>query len=479
MLSPRHHPFWLCGRPADGPKHEIRSPDDGSVIGTVAQAGSEQIKQALEALRHSFPDLQRMSSYQRMEICRKVYEGLIARQEEFAYIIALEAGKPIRTAQAEVERALTTFRLAVEESTRIGGVQLPVDIDQRSQDYHCVIERKPVGPCLFITPFNFPLNLVAHKVAPALACGCPFILKPSDRTPMTALLLGELLSKADLPIGSWSILPTPVENIAGMVTDPVIQLISFTGSAKVGWNLQRLATGKRVLLELGSNSAVAVEPDADIEDAVDRIVTGAFGYAGQSCISVQRIFLHQSIAEHVTSELVAQTQKLVIGSPLSQDTDVGPMIDQVAAERIEEWVLEATRGGAKILIGGKRRGAIYEPTLLAHVPSNSRLVCEEAFGPVAVIEVYDEFERMLVSVNDSQFGLQAGLFTRDLVKARMAFDHLEVGAVIINDVPTMRIDAMPYGGVKASGIGREGVHFAIEHMTELKTLIVRKNTGSV
>ncbi|HMD55506.1 MAG TPA: aldehyde dehydrogenase family protein [Phycisphaerae bacterium] len=474
MTAPRHYPFWLFGRPADGSHWEIRSPFDGAVVASVACAGPEQIQLAMTAMRDSGKELARLSAFERREICRKVYEGLVARQEEFVYSIVLEAGKPIRTARAEVDRALTTFRLAVEESTRIAGMQLPVDIDSRSQNYHCIIQRVPVGPCLFITPFNFPLNLVAHKVAPALACGCPFILKPSDRTPITALILGELLSDSGLPSGSWSILPTPVENVPRMVADPVIRLVSFTGSAAVGWNLQRLAIGKRIILELGSNSAVAVEPDADLDSAVELIVNGAFGYSGQSCISVQRIFLHQSIADNFISELVARTRKLVVGSPIDQATDVGPMIDEAAARRIEEWIGEAVQGGAKVLTGGSRRGVFYEPTLLTNVPADTRLVCEEAFGPVAVIETYIDFERMLNRINDSDFGLQAGLFTRDLTKMHKAFATLEVGAVIINDVPTIRLDAMPYGGVKNSGLGREGVHFAIEHMTELKTLITRK-----
>jgi len=475
MTASRHYPFWLYGRPTEGPRREIRSPWNGSVIASIAEAQSEHIQQAMFALQDAAGKLASLSGYQRREICRKVYEGLIARQDQFAYCIAAEAGKPIRTARAEVERATTTFRLAMEESTRVAGVQLPVDIDPRSKDYDCVVERFPVGPCLFITPFNFPLNLVAHKVAPALACGCPFILKPSDRTPITALMLGELLASADLPSGSWSILPTPVENVTRMVLDRVIKLVSFTGSVSVGWGLQRLAVGKKIILELGSNSAVAVEPDADLDAAVERIVAGAFGYSGQSCISVQRIFLHQSIAENFTVELVARARKLVAGSPEDESTDVGPMIDEAAARRIEEWVSQAVSGGAKILTGGSRRGAFYEPTLLTDVSPDSRIACEEAFGPVAVIEPYTDFEKMLWRVNDSRYGLQAGLFTRDLLKARKAFEQLQVGGVIINDVPTTRLDGMPYGGVKDSGLGREGVHFAIEHMTELKTLLVRKN----
>ncbi len=472
-MNAPHYLFWLAGKSGGGPERTVRSPFDDSAIGHVAQASPDDIHQALDAMVDAFPALRARGAWRRRAACEQVHAGLLARREEFARMIAREAGKPIRAARGEVDRALTTFRLAVEESVRIGGEQLPVDGDERSQGYHCTIERRPVGPCLFITPFNFPLNLVAHKVAPALACGCPFILKPSDRTPVTALLLGELLAAADLPPGSWHILPTPVENIAALAADRRLRLVSFTGSVPVGWKLQALAVGKSVLLELGANSAVIVEPDADIDDATSRIVTGAFSHAGQSCISVQRIFLHRDIAAAATAALIEKTRKLRCGDPLEETTDVGPMIDQAAAIRMEQWLDEACSGGARVLVGGPRSGAFYPPTLLTDVPETSRLLREEAFGPVAVIGVYDDFEQAMEWVNHSRLGIHAGVFTRDLFKARQAFDCLEVGGVIINDVPTLRLDAMPYGGVKESGLGREGVRFAIAHMTELKSLVVR------
>ena len=473
MTSPRK-PYYLCGKPEfSDTLRGVKSLQDGGVLAAVAYAQAAAIEQALAAMRDVMPMMRKMSAIQRRNACEAVHTALLKRAEEFARLIAQEAGKPIKTARAEVARALTTFRLAVEESTRIAGLQLPVDIDERSEGYYCIVERVAAGPAVFITPFNFPLNLVAHKVAPALACGCPFLLKPSERTPLTSLLLGELLMQANMPPGSWSILPCEVQHVPTMVQDPRVRIVSFTGSVQVGWELQARAVGKRVLLELGSNSAVVVEPDTDISEAVSRIVPAAFGYAGQSCISVQRIFLHQSIAAEAIRQLIEKTSALRVGAPLDESTDVSCMIDQAAAQRVEQWIQQAVDGGAKLLCGGRRDGAFYLPTLLTHVPANAHLACEEAFAPVAIIEEYDDFSQVLKKVNQSPLGIHAGIFTRDLFKARQAFETLEVGGVIINDVPTVRIDAMPYGGVKQSGLGREGVRFAIEEFCDLKTLLVR------
>ena len=467
-------PYYLCGKPGFGSDFRpALSLQDGSVLAEVAYADAGVIETAIAAMHQAMPAMRTLSGIQRRTNCEKVYTGLFNRQEDFAQLIAREAGKPVKTARAEVARALTTFRLAMEESTRIVGQQLPVDIDERSRGYHCMVERVAAGPAVFITPFNFPLNLVAHKVAPALACGCPFLLKPSDRTALTALLLGELLTQTDLPPGAWSILPASVQHVHAMVGDPRVRIVSFTGSVKVGWELQTQAIGKRVLLELGSNSAVIVESDADITDAVSRIVPAAFSYAGQSCISVQRIYLHKKISKSATEQLVRQTLALRTGPPLDEHTDVACMIDVAAARRVEQWVNEAVAGGAKVLCGGRRDGALYIPTLLTHVPGHARLACEEVFGPVAIIEEYEEFSHALAQVNQSALGIHAGIFTRDLFKARQAFETLEVGGVVVNDAPTVRIDAMPYGGVKQSGLGREGVRYAIEHLTELKSLLVR------
>lgn len=473
MTAPRK-PYYLCGKPEfRDTVRTVKSLQHGSILAEVTYADAQAVQQALAAMNVVMPKMRKLSGIQRRKSCEVVYTGLLNRAEEFARLIAQEAGKPIKTARAEVARALTTFRLAMEESTRIAGVQLPVDIDERSEGYYCVVERVAAGPAVFITPFNFPLNLVAHKVAPALACGCPFLLKPSDRTPLTALLLGELLTQANLPPGSWSILPCDVQHVTTMVQDPGVRIVSFTGSVKVGWELQTKAVGKHILLELGSNSAAVVEPDVDITEAISRIVPAAFGYAGQSCISVQRIFLHQRIAPQAIKQLVEKTSALRMGAPLDESTDVSCMIDQDAARRVERWVHQAVDGGAKLLCGGRRDGAFYLPTLLTHVPPNAHLACEEAFAPVAIIEEYEDFSQVLTKVNQSSLGIHAGIFTRDLFKARQAFETLQVGGVIINDVPTVRIDAMPYGGVKQSGLGREGVRFAIEEFCELKTMLVR------
>ena len=449
----------------------------------MTNATPDQIESALTAMHRAFALSRHWSSFYRYELCRKSHELLTARAEPFARLIAEEAKKPIRTARGEVARALTTFRLAMEESTRIAGEQIPADISASSLGYHAIVEHVPIGPCLFITPFNFPLNLVAHKVAPALAVGCPFIVKPSERTPRTALALGELLRDAGVPADFFHILSIPREETAlleKLVADPRLALLSFTGSADVGWHLKSIAGKKPVVLELGNNSAVIVEPDTDLADAIPRIVTAAFSYAGQSCISVQRIFLHATIADQAIALLVAATQKLKLGDPLDESTDVGPMIDEPAALRIESWINAAIHNGATALIGARREGAFYHPTLI-RLPTqnselriqNSPLLTNEAFAPVALIETYTDFPAVLARVNDTPFGLHAGIFTRDLFKARLAFTTLDMGGIIINDVPTTRLDHLPYGGPKNSGLGREGVRSAIAHLTQPKVLLTR------
>ena len=458
----------------DGSAQSVRSPFDGSMICEISQASSGQVEAAIAGVQWAREAFARMPAYKRAEACAHVSRRITERSEEFARLMALEAGKPLKTGRGEVQRAITTFRLAAEEATRIGGEQLPVEIDPRSEGYWAIVERFPIGPCAFITPFNFPLNLVAHKVAPAMACGCPFIVKPSERTPLTALLLGEILAELKLPEGSWSVLPCDRETAKPLVSDDRIKLLSFTGSPQVGFKMKAEAGKKAVVLELGSNSAVIVEPETNLADAATRIVAGAFGYAGQSCISVQRIFLHESIAEEMTRLLVERSEDLVVGDPLDEKTDVGPVIDAAAAERLLKWIRES---GGQILCGGKRDGNLIWPTLVRNANPQSEVVRQEAFGPVAVIDTYSDFEEALARVNASRFGLQAGLFSRDIHKIRHAFETLELGGLIVNDVPTTRIDNMPYGGVKDSGLGREGVKYAIEHMTERRLLLIRRDCG--
>ncbi len=463
--------LYLNGKPEGRAETAaVRSPFNHEILGQVAQASAADVEAAIVGMVQAREAFGRMAAYKRGEACAHVSRRLAERVEEIARTIAREAGKPIKAARGEVARAVATFKLASEEATRILGEQLPVEIDARGEGYWAVVERFAIGPCSFITPFNFPLNLVAHKVAPAMACGCPFVIKPSERTPLTALLLGEILAETNLPVGAWSILPCDREVARPLVTDERIQLLSFTGSPEVGFKMKAEAGKKAVVLELGNNSAVIVEPETDLADAVPRIVTGAFGYAGQSCISVQRIFLHEAIAQEATRRLVEGAKKLVLGDPLDEKTDVGPMIDEAAAARLEQWIGES---GSEVLCGGRRKGSLFDPTLVRHAARDCKLVMEEAFGPVAVIETYRDFDEVLTEVNRTRFGLQAGLFSRDIGKIRRAFVTLELGGLVINDVPTTRIDNMPYGGVKDSGIGREGVKYAMEHMTERRVLLVK------
>jgi len=371
-------------------------------------------------------------------------------------------------------RLIDTFEIAAEEATRQGGELMNLEISPRSKGYRGVFQRVPIGACSFISPFNFPLNLVAHKIAPAIAAGCPFVLKPASRTPLGALVIGEVLAEADLPKGAFSILPCHRDAADLFTTDDRLKLLSFTGSPDVGWALKAQSGKKKVVLELGGNAACVVEPDwEDLDEAVERIVFGAFYQSGQSCISVQRVLVHRSIYDEVRTKLVAATKQLVAGDPKEKETFIGPMISESEAERLESWIGEAVEGGAKLLCGGTREGAMVQATLLESAPANSRVVADEAFGPVAILIPYDNFDEALRMTNDSVFGLQAGIFTRDLYKMQQAWDELEVGGVIVGDVPSWRVDHMPYGGVKDSGIGREGVRFAMEDMTEIRNLVIR------
>jgi acyl-CoA reductase-like NAD-dependent aldehyde dehydrogenase len=357
---------------------------------------------------------------------------------------------------------------------RIYGEVQPLDISPRAANYTSMWKRVPIGPCSFISPFNFPLNLAAHKVAPALACGCPFVLKPASLTPIGALIIGEVLAETDLPAGAFSILPCRRDGAEQFTTDDRLKLLSFTGSPSVGWQLKAKAGKKPVVLELGGNAAVIVDEDwRDLDDAVSRIVFGAFYQSGQSCIGVQRILFHASIYDTLRDRLVAATTKLIKGDPKDEKTVIGPMISEKEAARLHGWVEAAVGAGAKLLCGGGRDGAMLDATLLEDVPPGQDVVCQEAFGPVAVLSKFTDFDAALATVNDSDFGLQAGIFTRDLYKAQRAWDELEVGGVVIGDVPSYRVDNMPYGGVKDSGIGREGIRFAIEDMTEIRLMVVR------
>ena len=457
---------------AEGEPIEVRSPYDRSVVGTIRRATAEHAENAVRAAEKVFEVTCKLAPYERQRILQKISEGIRARREDFAHVMALEAGKPVRTARVEVDRAAFTFAIAAEEATRIRGEWIPLDLQPAAAGRSGIVRRFPLGPILAITPFNFPLNLVAHKVAPAIAAGCTVVQKPASKTPLCSLLLAETVEKAGLPAGALNVLPLANSDAERLVSDDRLKLLSFTGSGPVGWSLKAKAGKKRVLLELGGNAAVIVHSDADVDDAARKCVQGGFSYAGQSCISVQRIFAQRGIESRFTENLVAGVRKLKVGDPLDETTDVGPMIGEDDAKRAASWIEEAIAGGAKLLCGGKRKGAVLEPSVLTHTKPDMKVNCQEVFAPVVVVEPYDEFDDAIRRVNDSSYGLQAGVFTRDAQLLFRAFEQLEVGGVIANDMSSFRIDHMPYGGVKDSGLGREGLRYAIEEMTEPRLLVL-------
>jgi acyl-CoA reductase-like NAD-dependent aldehyde dehydrogenase len=446
----------------------------GEIATRVAVADAAVIDQALNAAVLAQKAMAQMPAYERQQVLEHCVLRFRERAEELAAALCVEAGKPIKDARGEVTRLIDTFKIAAEEATRINGETIALDITARAKGYRGMTKRVPVGVCSFISPFNFPLNLAAHKIAPAIAAGCPFILKPASLTPIGALLIGEVLAETSLPQGAFSILPCSRDGADLFTTDERIKLLSFTGSPEVGWALKAKAGKKKVTLELGGNAACIVDADANIDDAVQRIIFGAFYQSGQSCISVQRIIIHEAIYEQVKAKLVVASASLIMGSPHHEQTFIGPMISEKEAERLQLWIQQAIEQGANLLCGGQRQGAMLQATLLENVPNHAALYCEEAFGPVAILSSFSDFDQALAQVNDSTFGLQAGIFTRDIYKAHKAWDTLEVGGVVIGDVPSWRVDNMPYGGVKDSGLGREGIRYAIEDMTEVRLLVVRE-----
>ncbi len=468
------YPFYLANQ-ADSPNTDLNVTDKytGEVVTRVAIADPQTIDRGIAATVEAAPAMREMPPYARQAVLQHCVDRFSERRDELAQALCVEAGKPIKDSRGEVTRLIDTFRIAAEESVRIGGEVMNLEISPRAKGYRGMFKRVPIGPCSFISPFNFPLNLAAHKVAPAIAAGCPFILKPASRTPIGALIIGEVLSETDLPRGAFSILPCHREGADLFTTDERLKLLSFTGSPAVGWNLKSKAGKKQVVLELGGNAACIVDEDADLDDTVKRLIVGAFYQSGQSCIGVQRILIHEKIYAELKERLVHATLKLVAGDPKNEDTFIGPMIAESEAERLEQWIAEAAAAGGTILCGGQRNGAILEATLLENVPGELKICAQEAFGPVAVLSSFSEFDEALSQVNDSVFGLQTGIFTRDLYKMQRAWDQLDVGGVIIGDVPSWRVDNMPYGGVKDSGLGREGIRFAIEDMTEIRLLVIR------
>jgi acyl-CoA reductase-like NAD-dependent aldehyde dehydrogenase len=467
------HGFFLDGRwREDGDVVEIHAPYDGSLIARVVQARREHAHAAIAAAVKAFGTTRRLPAFERQRVLRRISASITERKEEFSRALAQEAGKPIKAARVEVERSIFTFNVAAEESTRIYGEFLPLDWQEFTAGRWGIVRRFPLGPVAGITPFNFPLNLVAHKVAPAIAAGCPMVLKPAPQTPLCSLLLAECVQQAGWPDGGFNVLPLSNEDAGLLVTDERIKLISFTGSVPVGWDIKRRAGKKKVVLELGGNAAAIVHSDADLAYAAERCVTGGFAYAGQTCISVQRILVENSVYGKFTDLLVEGVKKLKTGDPLDDSTDVGPLIRESDAIRTTAWIEEAVHAGARLLCGGGRKNLVVEPTVLTGTRPDMKVNCQEIFGPVVTVEPYQDFDDALRKVNYSTFGLQAGVFTRDAKLLFQAYEELEVGGVIAGDVPSFRVDHMPYGGIKDSGMGREGLRYAIEEMTEPKLLVM-------
>ncbi|WP_425640770.1 aldehyde dehydrogenase family protein [Marinomonas gallaica] len=471
------YPFYLANEPVyDNTDLSVLNKFSNEVATQVAMANTAHIDMAIAAAERATKDMRALPSYKRQAILQYCVTRFEERFEELANALCIEAGKPIKDARGEVTRLIDTFQIAAEEATRIYGEVIPMDISPRADGYQGMWKRVPIGPCSFISPFNFPLNLAAHKIAPAIAAGCPFILKPASLTPVSALIVGEILAETELPKGGFSILPCHREGADLFTTDERLKLLSFTGSPDVGWALKAKAGKKPVVLELGGNAACIVDEGTDVEDAVQRIVFGAYYQSGQSCISVQRILVHESLYEEVKQRLSKAVKALVSGDPLNENTFIGPMISEKEAARLHRWIKEAVANGASVLAGGDRQGALLDATLLENVTATDSLSCQEAFGPVAILSSFTAFDEALEDVNNSAFGLQAGVFTKDIYKAYRAWDELEVGGVVIGDVPSWRVDHMPYGGVKDSGLGREGVRFAIEDMTEMRLMVLRQTS---
>ncbi len=469
------YPYYLANKPRQ-PNADLEVIDKytGEVATRVAMADAKAIDDAIAAADRAAEPMRKLKAYQRKAVLEHCVKRFTERFDELAMSLCIEAGKPIKDARGETTRLIETFQIAAEESIRIYGEVMPMDISQRAANYTGQWKRVPIGPCSFISPFNFPLNLAAHKVAPAIAAGCPFVLKPAATTPIGALIIGEALAETDLPEGAFSIFACDTDDASPLVEDDRLKLLSFTGSDTVGWQLKAKARKKRVVMELGGNAACIVDETwADLDDAVARIAHGGYYQSGQSCISVQRLLVHAEVYDELKDKLIAKVRDLKAGDPKDENTFIGPIISDKDAKRIEEWINKAVAGGATLLAGGGRDGSIVQATLLEDVPRDAAANCREMFGPVVNLCKFTDFDQALAETNRSTFGLQAGLFTRDIYRAHKAWDELEVGGVIIGDVPSWRVDHMPYGGVKDSGLGREGLRWAIEDMTEVRLMAMR------
>lgn len=470
-------PVYLAGEwmASDDPL-TVHNPDNDDPIGDTFFMDAERVERTIEAAHDARMAMRTMPIHARARLLRHLARRIQEDKADLARLIAREAGKPIKAARAEVDRAVLTFQTSAEEAGRIQGESFPMDWDAAGEGRFGIVKRVPVGPVLAITPFNFPLNLVAHKLAPAIAAGNPIVIKPSERTPLSALALARLMDETELPEGALSVINVRRDLYDTLIGDERFRMLTFTGSAHVGWKLKRQTAAPRVALELGGNAGVIVDQDSDVEHAAARIAAGGFSYAGQSCISVQRVYVHEDQLEILRNRLVERAGNLKFGDPLDDETDLGPMITPDAATRTHEWVQEAVEAGADVLIGGEliQDGRGFQPTVMANVDPSSKVCREEVFAPLVVLIPFSDFEDAVAQLDDSVYGLQAGVFTNQLEHAMHAFDHLEVGGVLVNDVPTWRIDPMPYGGVKSSGLGREGPAYAIEEMTERRLMVINR-----
>jgi len=477
VVLKKTYPYYLASQPKTSKVMlDVLDKYSGKVATRVAVPDAKVTEKAIAAAVKATKPMRDFKPWARQAVLQHCARRFEERRDELAEALCIEAGKPIKDAAGEVTRLVETFRIAAEESVRINGETFNMELASRLDGYHGYTRRVPLGPVSFITPFNFPLNLVAHKVAPAIAAGCPFVLKPSEKTPIGALIIGEILTETDLPKGAFSILPIDGKHAAPLVEDERFHLLSFTGG-QIGWDLKARAGRKKVTLELGGNAACIVDADqaSKLDHVVQRLIFGAFYQSGQSCIGVQRIYAHADIYDALKRKLVAATKKLKAGDPKDKNVFLGPMIDEAAAERLHGWILDAKKAGGKILCGGKRNGNMLDATLMENVPNDAKANREEAFGPFALLAPFKKFDEAIAQVNNSDYGLQAGIFTDSLAHAMQAWDQLEQGGVVVNDIPSFRVDNMPYGGIKLSGLGREGIRYAIEDMTEIRLMVMRES----
>ncbi|EEH68364.1 MULTISPECIES: aldehyde dehydrogenase family protein [Acinetobacter] len=473
----KDYPLYVAGKAiSTGQWLEVQNKYQQTVFARVAVADDKVLEKAIVASVKAEVEMAALKPYQKQKILLHCVKRFNELRDELTEILIAEGGKPRNAASAEVERLINTFQLAADAVTQIDeGRVLPLAVTPAAARYRGMVKQVPIGAVSLISPFNFPLNLVAHKIAPAIAAGCPFVLKPASLTPISALKIAEVLAETDLPKGAWSILPCERQAADILVTDDRFKLLSFTGSDQVGWDMKARAGRKKVTLELGGNAAVLIDADTVVDDAlIDRLIGAAYGHAGQICISVQRILIHADIYTEVKKKLLAKLKKIKADDPTLSTTLVGPMIKSAEATRLKKWIDKAEKKGAKILIGGNLHGVLLEPTLLENVDAKLEIYKDEAFGPVAILEKFKNFEQGIATINQSRFGLQAGVYTQSLNHMLYAWDHLHVGGVIINDVPTFRVDNMPYGGVKDSGLGREGIHAAIRDMQEERLLVIKE-----